>query len=522
MGTFSRGSLVLMCITFTTSYRANAEDINSILIVPSTPVIITTGYDVLLPCYLSPERSVVSMEIRWFRDQFSDYIYLYKPGIDSKGKGYEDRVSLFSQELEKGNVSLLLTDVRLADQGDYKCHVSLGDWFEEPTLELTVRQPGSKPIIEVLKRNRDSIELSCSSENWYPEPNMLWTDSNGRELEAQTDKATQKSVGGSYSITSQININESFEEVVKCIVGEQNQRIHFESLIKLSDGLFMTTIPDRVYISAGVIPVTVGLILVLVAVLIVNNQKKVRKIKLSRFDSLESSLEKLNDEHDALKEKCRAVSYIPDSVWSYIISCADDVTLDEKTAHPKLRVAEDGKSAGWVEKDKTADGKNKPKEQSIDINSKRFDDQQCVLAKEGFTSGRHYWQVEFGKQASWQVGVGKETKDKQEILTSVKGYWILNSSSDTSLSASTAPPTILPTDLKPERVGVYLDYEEGQISFYNVDHRCHIYTFKDEFTVKLFPLFGTKKGCFKIFTVLGVKNKQSDIAEDATVSSLIH
>uniref|UniRef100_A0A3B3QNX2 Ig-like domain-containing protein n=1 Tax=Paramormyrops kingsleyae TaxID=1676925 RepID=A0A3B3QNX2_9TELE len=202
------------------------KDINSILIVPSTPVIITTGYDVLLPCYLSPERSVVSMEIRWFRDQFSDYIYLYKPGIDSKGKGYEDRVSLFSQELEKGNVSLLLTDVRLADQGDYKCHVSLGDWFEEPTLELTVRQ--------VLKRNRDSIELSCSSENWYPEPNMLWTDSNGRELEAQTDKATQKSVGGSYSITSQININESFEEVVKCIVGEQNQRIHFESLIKLS------------------------------------------------------------------------------------------------------------------------------------------------------------------------------------------------------------------------------------------------------------------------------------------------
>uniref|UniRef100_A0A3B3QRW1 Uncharacterized protein n=1 Tax=Paramormyrops kingsleyae TaxID=1676925 RepID=A0A3B3QRW1_9TELE len=397
-------------------------------------------------CYLSPERSVVSMEIRWFRDQFSDYIYLYKPGIDSKGKGYEDRVSLFSQELEKGNVSLLLTDVRLADQGDYKCHVSLGDWFEEPTLELTVRRE-----LFLSGFTKDSIELSCSSENWYPEPNMLWTDSNGRELEAQTDKATQKSVGGSYSITSQININESFEEVVKCIVGEQNQRIHFESLIKLSG----ESIVEVMHISV-----------------------------FSRVEILVRLLVNL-----------------------------DDVTLDEKTAHPKLRVAEDGKSAGWVEKDKTADGKNKPKEQSIDINSKRFDDQQCVLAKEGFTSGRHYWQVEFGKQASWQVGVGKETKDKQEILTSVKGYWILNSSSDTSLSASTAPPTILPTDLKPERVGVYLDYEEGQISFYNVDHRCHIYTFKDEFTVKLFPLFGTKKGCFKIFTVLVLSATRETVQE---------
>ncbi|XP_048827632.1 butyrophilin subfamily 1 member A1-like [Brienomyrus brachyistius] len=507
MGTFSRRGLVLMCVTFTISYSANAEDINSILIVPSTPVIVTTGHDVLLPCYLSPERSAVSMEIRWFRNQFSDYIYLHKPGIDSKGNGYVDRVRLFSQELEKGNVSLLLTDVRLADQGDYKCHVSLGDWFEEPTLELTVRQPGSNPIIEVLKRNRDSIELRCSSENWYPEPNMLWTDSNGREMEAQTDKANQKSVGEAYSINSQININQSFEDVVRCLVGEQNQRIHFESLIRISDGFFMSTIPDRIYISAAVIPVTVGLVLILVAVLIVNNQKKgtlcfyfVSNIAYNY--SLESSLYRLKD------------------VWNYIISSADDVTLDEKTAHPRLRVAEDCKSAGWVEKDKAADGKNKAKEHPIDVNSKRFDDQCCVLAKEGFTSGKHYWQVEFGKEAEWYVGVGKETKDKREILTSEKDYWILNSSSDKPLSASTAPATILPTNLKPERVGVYLDYEEGQISFYNVDRRCHIYTFKDEFTIKLFPLFGVKSECFKIFTVSDVKNEESDIAKGATVSSL--
>uniref|UniRef100_A0A3B3QRZ3 B30.2/SPRY domain-containing protein n=1 Tax=Paramormyrops kingsleyae TaxID=1676925 RepID=A0A3B3QRZ3_9TELE len=284
-------------------------------------------------------------------------------------------------ELEKGNVSLLLTDVRLADQGDYKCHVSLGDWFEEPTLELTVRR---------------ELFLSGFTKYIFPALNI------------------------SYNMTI-------FIKALMHLCSSEKKLLHVSILVRLLVNL-------------------------------------------------------------------------------------DDVTLDEKTAHPKLRVAEDGKSAGWVEKDKTADGKNKPKEQSIDINSKRFDDQQCVLAKEGFTSGRHYWQVEFGKQASWQVGVGKETKDKQEILTSVKGYWILNSSSDTSLSASTAPPTILPTDLKPERVGVYLDYEEGQISFYNVDHRCHIYTFKDEFTVKLFPLFGTKKGCFKIFTSL----------PSTTIRSILH
>jgi hypothetical protein len=40
-------------------------------------------------------------------------------------------------------------------------------------------------------------------------------------------------------------------------------------------------------------------------------------------------------------------------------------------------------------------------------------------------------------------------------------------------------------------VAVYLDYDQGQLSFYDVDSRSHIYTYNESFNENLFPLFGT-------------------------------
>ncbi|MGH0162931.1 UNVERIFIED_CONTAM: hypothetical protein FKN15_072388 [Acipenser sinensis] len=80
-------------------------------------------------------------------------------------------------------------------------------------------------------------------------------------------------------------------------------------------------------------------------------------------------------------------------------------------------------------------------------------------------------------------------------MTPQQGYWTVGwrkSTDKDEFNAFTDPQTPLPPSLKPQNLGVYLDYEEGQLSFYNVESRSRIYTFTDmEFkpNEKLYPLF---------------------------------
>ncbi|XP_060768613.1 butyrophilin subfamily 2 member A1-like [Neoarius graeffei] len=95
------------------------------------------GYNpsaVTLSCRLSPEVSAVNMEIRWFKG--TDCVCVYKNRQETKGRGYEGRASLITQELEKGNVSLQLRDCTGSELRHYLCQVSDGHRTEAITLEM--------------------------------------------------------------------------------------------------------------------------------------------------------------------------------------------------------------------------------------------------------------------------------------------------------------------------------------------------------------------------------------------------
>ncbi|KAK3509391.1 hypothetical protein QTP70_033166, partial [Hemibagrus guttatus] len=89
---------------------------------------------VTLSCRLSPEISAVNMEIRWFKE--TDCVCVYKNREVTEGRGYRGRVSLFTQELERGNVSLQLKDCTESDLGYYLCQVTDGDRTEEITVMM--------------------------------------------------------------------------------------------------------------------------------------------------------------------------------------------------------------------------------------------------------------------------------------------------------------------------------------------------------------------------------------------------
>ncbi|XP_041094197.1 E3 ubiquitin-protein ligase TRIM39 [Polyodon spathula] len=174
-----------------------------------------------------------------------------------------------------------------------------------------------------------------------------------------------------------------------------------------------------------------------------------------------------------------AVRYIPDSVWKWICSAAADVTLDPDTAHPWLILSKNGKS---VRRGETS--------QDLPEKKQRFDWKSCVQGWQGFTSGRHYWEVEVEQNSAWRVGVTAASAQRKGRFSMhpAGGYWTIWRS-QSHLWACTDPKTCLPLSLDPRKVGVFVDYEEGKVSFYNADKRSHIYTFSDTFTEKLYPVF---------------------------------
>uniref|UniRef100_A0A3P9CZQ0 Si:dkey-46i9.6 n=1 Tax=Maylandia zebra TaxID=106582 RepID=A0A3P9CZQ0_9CICH len=157
-----------------------------------------------------------------------------------------------------------------------------------------------------------------------------------------------------------------------------------------------------------------------------------------------------------------------------------DVTLDPDTANPWLQLSQDRHQVrhlgAW---------------QDLPDHPDRFDTVVIVLAHEGFTSGRHYWEVQVGEKDDWYLGVARSSVNRKGRISvsTTQGYWALAMKKGQGYRASTSPPSLLSLDPKPKRVGVYVDYEEGQVSFYDVRARTHIYTFEDTFTEKILPFF---------------------------------
>ncbi|KAF6736770.1 E3 ubiquitin-protein ligase TRIM39 [Oryzias melastigma] len=180
-------------------------------------------------------------------------------------------------------------------------------------------------------------------------------------------------------------------------------------------------------------------------------------------------------------QRMDAVPYVPHSVWNWICEAADDVLLDPDSANPNLLLSSDEKRlrCGLERRD-------------VSPCPQRFDGWWCAVGREGYASGRHYWEVEVGER-DWRLGVVKASAVRQGFrpLNAETGYLTLRLERGSDLKALTVPPTLLPKHLAPRKVGVYLDYEEGQLSFYDVEKRSHLFTYNESFSEELFPLFGT-------------------------------
>ncbi|CAM5097478.1 unnamed protein product [Natator depressus] len=201
-------------------------------------------------------------------------------------------------------------------------------------------------------------------------------------------------------------------------------------------------------------------------------------ITLSRSGSENPSKPRLQS-----PEPCDCRLHLLNSIQRIQMMCYRvEVTLNPKTANPELVLSSDRRSVSLGD-------------ERMDLPNyrERFDTAPCVLANEGFSFGRYYWEMEVWDAGCWAVGVArKSVKRKGHLrLTPKHGFWTVEMHMGKYWALNTSLALVYCNE-RLHRVGIYLDYTEGQVAFYNAESLTHLYTFIASFKEEIFPFFYTK------------------------------
>ncbi|CAM5122791.1 unnamed protein product [Natator depressus] len=202
-------------------------------------------------------------------------------------------------------------------------------------------------------------------------------------------------------------------------------------------------------------------------------------------EKLEVQSKAYESESQELREKLEVQSKAYES---------ENITLDARTAHPNLSISDDKKSL-----------KHEAQPQKVPPNPERFDLTVCVLGCEGFSSGEHSWAVDVGSSTDWDLGVAKKSIQRKEkfSLSPKEGFWALGLSGR-DYWAKTDPWTPVIVQKKAEKIGVYISYEEGRVTFFNETDKSVLFTFKNcSFSGAVYPFFKSsdKETSMKICSV---------------------
>ncbi|KAH1180597.1 hypothetical protein KIL84_001531, partial [Mauremys mutica] len=204
------------------------------------PMVGVVGWDVVLPCQLSPPVRLPSMDVRWRKIE-SGFIpvheYSDEGSQDLPGDSYQNRTELFLQEFSSGNVSLKLKRLQVADAGKYQCFVKNPEWSREATTELRVAAV-APVFIEVLGPRDQGIGLACRSTGWFPKPEFHWVGKNCQNLSMEIVTSVTQDRENLYSVVSHVTVTQGEDSGdISCIVWNGLLGAERQSAIHLSGSL---------------------------------------------------------------------------------------------------------------------------------------------------------------------------------------------------------------------------------------------------------------------------------------------
>ncbi|XP_040187391.1 E3 ubiquitin-protein ligase TRIM11-like [Rana temporaria] len=167
-----------------------------------------------------------------------------------------------------------------------------------------------------------------------------------------------------------------------------------------------------------------------------------------------------------------------------------DILLDERTAGKCLYISDDRKTASY-----SGHMQDHP-----DTPERFLDDQ--VMSIQRFSSGRHYWEVDFRESSYWKVGMCYPSIDRRGDQIRIgynKKSWVLEGSGNYYSAQHDSNHIPLTVGVPSKRVRIDLDYEAGRISFYDLcDPFRHLHTFTTTFTEPLHAAVYVYGGDIKI------------------------
>ncbi|KAJ1134777.1 hypothetical protein NDU88_001224 [Pleurodeles waltl] len=445
---------------------------------PDHPVVVLPGEDAVLLCHLSPPINAENMTIRWYRGHYYDTVHLHRRGQDSNEEqmtGYKRRTVLMKEGLKLGNVSLLIRSVTSSDSGKYSCMLDAGSFYEETVVELKVAALGSTPHLHLEESQGSGIQIVCTSSGWYPEPEALWKDDKGN-ISASSTQVVGPGQNFGFNIKT-VYVVSQYSNKFYCRLSNPSLSQWKESMIHISDSFLQDMASCSIWRIAIVVCFTsLGACLIPLTIFQFAKQGE---------GELYARIGKLSEQLD----------------WRRARSFAAEVTFDPDTAHPWLVISEDDKSV-----------KHGDELQALPDTPERYNYSMCILGKEKLTSGRHYWEVEVGDKSGWSMGVYDECANRKGMLT-VKpegGYWLVQLKDDV-YEALTEPTILLNPLVAPKALGLFLDYEAGRLSVYNLQDRSLLCTFpKASFPPVLRPIFNAGRiertknaGALRILPVIG-------------------
>ncbi|XP_047423244.1 erythroid membrane-associated protein isoform X2 [Sciurus carolinensis] len=450
-------------------------DVSKFLLVP-------LGGTAELPCPVSFGPAVVPKEIRWLRpspSQRSQAVRMFRDGKDRDEElipEYKGRTALM-RDAREGSVTLQIRNVTLEDRGPYQCQIQVGNLSREGTVTLQVAVLGSDPYIHMKGYDAGWIQLVCRSVGWFPQPWAEWRDPEGRVL-LSLSEAHSLDETGLFRTTVSSRVRDSALGNVSCII--RNMVLGQE---KTTAMVIEAPSPGKLSSSAVALAVVLpvlGLLITAGICLIWKQRRSKEKLLYEQVMEVENLLADHAKEKGRLHKGLKLKRAAANSGWRRARLHFVAVTLDADTAHPKLILSEDLRCV------KLGDRK-----QPVPDNPQRFDFVVSVLGSEYFTAGSHYWEVYVGDKTKWILGVCSESVSRKGKVTAspANGHWLLRQSRGNEYQALTSPQTSFRLKEPPRCVGIFLDYEAGIISFYNVTDKSHIFTFTDSFSGPLRPFF---------------------------------